>query len=343
MPGLEDKIKTIIAEKGPVSVETFMGMAVTHYYATHDPFGAAGDFTTAPEISQMFGEMIGVWAADQWQKMEVPNKFLLIEAGPGRGTLMADLLRATKNVRGFHDAAQIVMTETSPALREKQKTALGAFRVRWAESIQDKSIQDCGCPVIFIANEFLDALPVRQFAFKGGAWHERMVGVDEKDALVFVPGDACMNGPGREGDIREVSPARENFVTQLCRIIKRNGGAALLIDYGYEGPGSGDTLQAVRKHKYTGVFEDVGTADLTAHVDFGVLRATVKQSGLDVGLEDQGAFLQRMGIGLRAEKLRVSATPQQRLDMDAALKRLTSSQEMGRLFKVMEIKSGGAD
>jgi len=346
---VEDFIKKEIHHHGPMSVARFMELAVSHYYANRNPFGAEGDFTTAPEISQMFGEMLMAWVTVYWHQMGSPAPFALVECGPGRGTLMADGLRVTAGVFGagnslqtpkpsFHKAMQIHLIETSKALRVKQQEALEGFEVQWHDSID--TLPD-GMPIILLANEFLDALPVRQYQFSKGRWHERMIGLDDKGALQFGLGPpAAVALSGKEGDIAEFSPARRQFVEKVCVRLREQGGIALFIDYGYE-KGHGDTLQAVKNHKYVGALEDVGEADLTAHVDFAALRDI---PGVSIhGPVRQGEFLLMGGIANRADFLKKDATPQQAGMIDAALKRLTGPHEMGELFKVMAFSDGKVD
>lgn len=317
----ETRLKDIIIQNGPMDVGTFMTLAIGHYYASRDPFGVKGDFTTAPEISQMFGEMIGAFLADAWLKMGSPAPVLLAEAGPGRGTLMADILRATKNVPGFHAAVQIHLIEMSPVLMARQKDTLKEYNVQWWESL-DSLPGDF--PVLFVANEFLDALPIRQFQFQDGAWFERLIGV-ESERFVFGLAPALYPLPGGErGDVFEIAPMREDFVKQLAERIKAQSGVALLIDYGHDRHGPGDTLQAVKDHQYVDVLAHVGEADLTSHVDFESLAAAAKNVAV-YGPTGQGDFLRAMGIELRAA----------RLGQSAELERLTV--QMGQLFRVMAL------
>jgi NADH dehydrogenase [ubiquinone] 1 alpha subcomplex assembly factor 7 len=327
-----------------MDVGAFMALALGHprhgYYITRDPFGGGGDFVTAPEISQMFGELAGAWAADMWAQMGRPGSFVLLECGPGRGTLMADALRATKKVAGFHDAARIVLLETSPALRAVQARALAGFAVDWAADIDDPAIP-AGVPVIAIANEFLDALPVRQFVKRGALWHERVVGIAD-DALAFglsppVEPPIKTDGDAPDG-IYEIAPARNEFVRALARRLRAHGGAALLVDYGYERSAPGDTLQAVRAHGYVPVLDDPGMADITAHVDFQAIAAAARGEGAIVhGPAAQGDFLRALGIGIRAEMLKGRGDP---AAIEAAVRRLTDAAEMGTLFKVMALCAG---
>jgi NADH dehydrogenase [ubiquinone] 1 alpha subcomplex assembly factor 7 len=321
MNPFETRLKEMIVEGGPMDVGTFMTLAIGHYYSTRDPFGVKGDFTTAPEISQMFGEMIGAFLADAWIKMGSPSPVLLAEAGPGRGTLMADIMRATKNVPGFHAVAQIHLIEMSPVLMARQKDTLKDYNVQWWESLASLPGD---CPVLFVANEFLDALPVRQFQFQDGAWFERLIGVDG-DRFVFglAPSPYPLLG-GETGDVFEIAPLREDFVKQLAERIKAQSGVALLIDYGHDRHGPGDTLQAIKDHQYVDVLSHIGEADLTAHVDFESLAAAAKNVAV-FGPVGQGDFLKALGIELRAA----------RLGQSAELERLTV--QMGQLFRVMAL------
>jgi NADH dehydrogenase [ubiquinone] 1 alpha subcomplex assembly factor 7 len=367
MTPLEKIIRDRIARDGPMDVAAFMELAVTHYYATRDPLGTKGDFTTAPEISQMFGELIGLWAADVWLKLGNPAAFQLIECGPGRGTLMADVLRAAKKMPGFVEAAQIVLIENSPVLIEKQKQLLKDYKILWADSLGHPQINSSGVPVILLANEFLDALPVQQFEYSEGQWRKRVV-VVEHGHLGFVPSSPSpLRGEGRgeggvnlhgnnplcpphptlspegrgllEGGIFEVSPVRENFVRQTALLVKARRGAALFIDYGYEGPAEGDTLQAIKDHKFVGALEYPGESDLTAHVDFGALKTVAREEGVKTGGPvGQGDFLFHLGVNERANVLLgASKNAEQRNVVASSLARLTAPEQMGRLFKVMAL------
>lgn len=341
---LKAEIITMIRENGPMDTGAFMGLALSHpkygYYMTRDPFGQDGDFTTAPEISQMFGELLGAWAADCWLKLGQPERFYFLECGPGRGTLMADALRAVKAVPGFLSAAQIRLIEISPVLKQKQRETLSGYGASWTSSIDE--IED-DAPVIMIANEFLDALPVRQFRFHDNAWQERVIGLSPDDELQFgfVPAPGIELPQTEEGTIIEYSPARESFVRSIAQRITAQKGAALFIDYGTEKQGIGDTLQAVKDHKYVDVLESPGEADMTSHVDFVRLKRITEQEKVTVyGPVPQGGFLYALGIKERAQILQQRASAKQRMDIENALKRLTDKDEMGTLFKVMVISSG---
>ena len=353
MTALEEHLRVLIRENGPLDVGTFMALAVNHYYATRDPFGTAGDFTTAPEISQMFGEMLGAWAADTWMRLGRPAPFALIECGPGRGTLIADALRVTRKVPGFHAALQVHLIETSPALKEKQNALLREYNPRWHDALDVPIIRSSDHPIILLANEFLDALPVRQIQFSKGHWHERMIGLEGEDFIFGLSPSPCSlrslslspacggegsreRGRENEHDIFEFSPARTSFIESVCSLLKKNTGAALFIDYGHDVSACGDTLQAVKHHKFVPVFLEIGEADLTSHVDFGALVNVAKKCGVAVsGPLGQGAFLENLGTRERAAMLSNSATPEQKQDVASALERLTAPAQMGTLFRVM--------
>ena len=322
-------LKMQIAAHGPMDVGQFMAQALGHpkngYYMKKDPFGADGDFTTAPEISQMFGEVIGAWAADVWAQLGRPAKFILLECGPGRGTLMADMMRATQSVEGFHQACQIRLLEMSPVLKEAQAKALKDYKPRWHTSLDNLSID---CPVIAIANEFLDALPIRQMENTSHGWIERLISYSAEKGFHFT---------GGTGEIFESAPAREEFVHLLCGRIKAHSGAALFIDYGHVKSAPGDTLQAVYRHEFVSVFENIGDADITSHVDF---EAVARHAGIDVyGPVEQGAFLKAIGIEKRAQYL--EGRPKAKKDeIEKALHRLTHSDQMGSLFKAICFSHG---
>jgi SAM-dependent MidA family methyltransferase len=310
-----------------------MGLALGHsdhgYYRTRDPLGRGGDFTTAPEISQMFGEMIGAWCMMAWQAMGRPD-FTLVEFGPGRGTLMADLLRvAGKVMPDFTKAARLHLVETSPALRSRQAECLSVYEPVWHESIEDVPQG----PSLFVMNEFFDALPIRQFVTTDAGLAELCVGIDpESDRLAFVMERAIKYPlPDGRGLILETCPAALAIVRELSARIARHGGAALIVDYGYDTPGGGGTFQAVKAHAYADPLADPGEADLTAHVDFGALAEAARQAGVTVqGPVGQGEFLLSLGIAERAAKLGTE-------EALGALHRLTAPEQMGTLFKVLAL------
>jgi NADH dehydrogenase [ubiquinone] 1 alpha subcomplex assembly factor 7 len=340
-----ESIKRRIAERGPVPVAEFMRLGLSEpgigYYATRDPLGAAGDFVTAPEISQLFGEMLGLWCVDVWEKMGRPEPFLLAEAGPGRGTLMADALRAARIRPEFVRAARLHLVEISAPLRKIQADRLAAFNPTWHDGIAD--LPDG--PLILLANEFLDALPAHQFEMTGEGWRERAVTVDA-DALAWTllpPGAAHTllrpeHKRAKPGDIAEVSPACRAVVEALGRRLADGQGAALFIDYGPGRSGLGDSLQAVRGHRAADPLAACGSADLTVHVDFAACADHARKAGAHAfGPVEQGAFLRVLGIELRASMLAEKANVEDRATIAAALHRLIAPSQMGSLFKALTI------
>ena len=330
-----------IALEGPMTVADFMAEALWHpthgYYAVRDPLGAAGDFVTAPEISQMFGELIGAWCAVLWQAMGRPDPVQLVELGPGRGTLMADVLRATARVPGFHDSLSIHLVEGGEALRERQRAVLPPT-VTWHDGFE--SVPDG--PMLLIANEFFDALPIRQFVREEVGWRERLVGTRD-GKLCFVLSPSQVEAPfGREapvGGIVEVCPSGIALAHAIGARVAAEGGAALIVDYGPARSAPGDSFQAVRDHRYHDVLEAPGTADLTAHVDFEMLaRAAAEAGARCFGPVPQGAFLERLGIGARAQALATGASPAQAEGIAAAYHRLVDADAMGTLFKALAIQ-----
>jgi len=343
MTPLEQEIRKIIETEGPITVSDYMRLCLTHprhgYYVTRDPFGVRGDFVTAPEVSQMFGELIGAWAAAVWRQMGSPERVNLIELGPGRGTLMADALRAAKALPDFHSAISIHLVEISPVLRALQEKALADADATIARHHNIEEIPDG--PAIAIANEFVDALPISQFIKDRDGWHVRMVGIaDNKLAFVATPdpilGHVAETGDTPAGTILERRDDRP--ISLLSRRIARHGGAALVIDYGHAETAFGDTLQAVSGHKFANPLEHPGEADLTAQVDFAAVAGWAQRQGAATqGPVPQGEFLRRLGIAQRAARLKNNATPQQAADIDSAVHRLTAPEQMGELFKVLAI------
>jgi SAM-dependent MidA family methyltransferase len=335
-----------IATDGPISIAEYMADALMHlehgYYATRDPFGVAGDFTTAPEISQMFGELLGLCLAQVWIDQSRPRAFTLAELGPGRGTLMADVLRATRSVPGFHDALTLVLLEASPVLRAAQARTVAPAEPRWIDEID--ALPDA--PLFLVANEFFDALPIRQFVRSGAGWRERRIG-SEDGRLVFglaaerpQPALAHRRADTTEGDIVEVCPALPAIVETVGARIEAHGGAALIVDYG-NWRSLGDTFQALQGHAATDPLAAPGQADLTAHVDFeAIARATPSAV---TAMTPQGVFLDRLGIGARAQALGHTASPEARDALIAAHRRLTHPEEMGQLFKAIALYPSHAE
>ncbi|MFZ3580940.1 class I SAM-dependent methyltransferase [Loktanella sp. DJP18] len=310
------------------------------YYTTRDPLGRGGDFITAPEVSQMFGELIGLCLAQSWVDQGAPDAFALAEAGPGRGTLMADILRATKGVPGFHAAARAHLIEASPTLRAAQATRVP--EAVWLDRTDD--LPDL--PLYLVANEFCDALPVRQFRRDGAGWREVVVGLQDATLSFGLTEAAPLAALShrlddtRDGDVVELCPALAPFAATLGDRIARHGGAALIIDYG-DWTSLGDTFQAVRDHAATDPLADPGAADLTAHVDFAAIAAACAPAR-HTRLTPQGVFLERLGIAQRAQALAAGLTGQALEAHITAHRRLTHPAEMGDLFKVIGIYPDGA-
>ncbi len=344
---LEEKIKARIRVAGPLTVEEYMAVALGDpdhgYYRTARAIGREGDFITAPEICQIFGELIGLWAVMVWQGMGCPQPFALVELGPGRGTLMADALRAARVVPAFRAAAEVHLVEISAPLRAAQGVALRDATPRWHDRLQDVP----GLPAIIIANEFFDALPIRQLVFTGGVWRERRVGLDGEGVCFIAAEQAAdagslgLDGTALEGSIHESQPAARPIIAELARRASTLPLAALIIDYGHTG-GFGDTLQALRSHSFADPLRDPGRVDLTAHVDFAALAREARRHGLTASQPlPQGVFLARLGIAERWQRLRQNATPEQLELLSSGVRRLTSSGEMGELFKALAVTSAG--
>lgn len=334
---LDAALKRRIAEDGPIPLETFMAEAVDAYYARGAAFGREGDFVTAPEVCQVFGEIIGLWAAVVWQSMGCPAPVRLVELGPGRGVLMADALRAAAKVPPFLAAIDLHLVERSPVLRQAQKAALGERPCRWHGDLSQ--IPDG--PAIVIANEFFDALPIRQVERTPDGWRRRDVGLDDAGAFVFVAGPQMPPPDFADapvGTIVEDSPACAAVAEALGRRLATQGGVALVFDYGYETSAPGDTLQAVARHTFAPPLERPGEVDLTAHVDFARLRTAAEAAGARVlGPVGQGRFLTLLGAEQRARALTKVATPEQAVRISSGVHRLIHPAEMGTLFKTTTI------
>jgi NADH dehydrogenase [ubiquinone] 1 alpha subcomplex assembly factor 7 len=354
MTPLKREILDLVRQEGPISIARYMGLCLSHplhgYYMTRDPFGATGDFITAPETSQMFGELIGLWAGEVWRMMGAPT-VSLIELGPGRGTLMADALRAARAVPGFADAMSVHLVEMSPVLRERQRVALTASD--WAKPTWHSDVtQALACangtapdvPCILIANEFLDALPLRQFVHQSGKWHERLVGLDADGADLAFGLNAeparGISGAAPEGTVLEHPAEALALVTSISRHVAAHGGAALFIDYGSIAGGFGDTLQAMRKHEFSAVLDAPGEDDLTVHVDFARMSDAALNAGAAThGPVEQGAFLAALGLAERAIALSRKAGVEQAEALASAVTRLAGPgpDGMGELFKVLAV------
>lgn len=339
MTALEGIIRDQITRFGPISVADYMTFCLLHpthgYYTTRDPMGAKGDFTTAPEISQMFGEMLGLALVQCWQDQGRPASFVLAELGPGRGTLMADVMRVGARVAGFKTAAEIWLVEASPALQAVQCRTLAGSQVNWAARITDLPER----PLFLLANEFFDALPVRQFVRAKGGWQEQMIAL-QGGKLAFglaapMPVEALEDQAtgARIGRIVESNAAAQGIAQEVARRIARFGGVALIVDYGSWGS-DGDTLQALRQHQKQSPLAHPGEADLTAHVDFAALARAAKGVAVS-GLTPQGVLLERLGITARAQALAASLGGAALENHVAAHHRLTHPDEMGSLFQAL--------
>lgn len=333
---LAERLARTIAAGGPMTLAQYMAQVNPHYYATRDPLGTAGDFTTAPEISQMFGELIGLALADVWMRSGGSSQACYVELGPGRGTLAADALRAMEKVE-LHPPVHLV--ETSPVLRGRQQALLPHARFH-----DDIDSLPADRPLLVVGNEFFDALPIQQSIRTAEGWREVMVGLGEDRPFAPMAGalpvdarvpEALRAAP--EGSIHESAPAGAAIMMGLARRLLRQGGIALFIDYGYEGPALGDTLQAVRGHRFADPFADAGDNDLTAHVDFTLIGNAARQEGLKVcGPVGQGEFLARLGIDARARML-ARSVPDKAEEIEAARRRLVDADQMGTLFKVIAV------
>lgn len=345
---LEAEIRRRIKAGGPMPVSEYMALCLGHpqygYYTTRDPLGARGDFITAPEISQMFGELIGLWMAATWMKMGSPQNVRLIELGPGRGTLMKDALRALNVMPGFRDAVVVHLIEINPVLRVQQERTLQgpSTPVFWHNSLDEVPEG----PGIVIANEFFDALPVCQAVKTARGWHERCVAIDGDGKLTFTQAtdpipkfETILPARVRDAPLDSIFEWRdERAAMGLGRRIAKNGGAALVIDYGHAESDVGDTLQAVGRHAFADPLMTPGEIDLTAHVDFQALKRAVEAMGpAGYGPIDQSLLLRRLGIETRAAKLRERALPTAAAQIAAAMARLTGygRSEMGGLFKAV--------
>jgi SAM-dependent MidA family methyltransferase len=330
---LRDRLAAEIAHTGPLTVAQYM-TACLHdpqhgYYATRPALGEDGDFVTAPLVSQMFGELIGVWAASAWRLMGEPATVRVVEMGPGDGTLMSDLLRAARALPAFLEAADVWLVETSAPLEALQAERLGE-RVRWARSLDEVP---GGAPLILVANELLDCLPARQFVRMATGWTEQVVAAAPDGGLQFARVPAPVQLPdAREGVVLERSAAQEALGAALGQRLTQDGGAALLIDYGRDRPGFGDTLQALRRHEKVDPLACPGEADLTVHADFPAVMVAAERAGAASAILTQAQFLARMGIGERAEAL-VRARPDKAALIGRQLNRLVGGDQMGELFK----------
>ena len=350
MTPLEARLRRIVRHTGPISFAHYMALALADrehgYYGgarARDPLGRGGDFVTAPETGQMFGELIGAWCADLWRRIGAPDPVMLVELGPGRGALMADLLRAAGKAPGFRAAIRLHLVEIGPAMRKAQKAALGAADPVW----HDTPATVPRGPMLLVANEFFDALPVHRFVGAERGWRECMVGLDGDDRLALrrAPGptpavralDALGRAP-RPGAVAEVSLAALALAGEIARRVADGPGAALIVDYG---GGSGNSVRAVRRHRAWAPLAAPGAADISAGVDFAALARAAREAGAEVyGPREQGAFLRALGLGVRAARLK-RAAPEAAASIDAAAARLTAPEGMGTLFRALALGAPG--
>lgn len=351
MGALAARIARRIRRDGPLSIAAFMAMALHDpeggYYARRNPLGGAGDFTTAPEISQIFGELLGLWCADFWRQAGRPDRVTLVELGPGSGALMHDFLRAASTVPDFRGALDLYLVETSPLLREAQRRRLADADPHFLAGLD--ALPDG--PLLLVANEFLDALPIRQLVRGTTGWFERLVTLDAADRPIFAAGPedpalALLVPPSlREapcGSVVEICPAAAAIAAALGERLARWPGAALFVDYGYCPSAPGATLAAVHRHRPVGLFDAVGSADLSAHVDFAAFAATARAVGAAVhGPISQGRFLAALGAEARLARLSAKADAAQRRLLESGLRRLLDPAQMGNLFKALALTSPG--
>lgn len=341
MSPLEQLLLDVIASEGPLRLDRYMGLCLGHprhgYYITRDPLGEKGDFITAPEVSQVFGELVGIWCVAAWSQMGQPEEFALVELGPGRGTLMADMLRTVRKAApGFAAAARVHLVETSPVLRARQAEAVGPGTT-WHDRLED--VPDG--PMILVANEFFDAIPIRQFERREGVWRERVVGL-EQGRLAIGLGGIVPGTMGKDGDVLEFAPAREEIARHIGARLAAHQGAALVIDYGHLHTAPGDTLQAMRGHRFVPVTQAPGEADLTSHVDFEKLaRAATEGGGTAHRGLTQRDFLLAMGLEPRIAQLAGKSDDATRAILHRQMARLADEAEMGNLFKVLAVTSPG--
>ena len=346
---LATRLHARIARDGPLTVEEFMQAClsdeVAGVYASRQPIGGKGDFITSPEISQIFGELVGLWAVAVWQSMGEPSRVTVAEFGPGRGTLMADASRAWRGVPKFLDSVSVALIETSPVMVETQRKTLkdAGVPLRWYAALD--AVPEG--PLVMLANEFIDALPIRQFIRRGEAWRERLIASDGRGGFTFIDGEAEDEGRHLpqavpEDAILERRPLAHTLMRELGRRANRAPLAALMVDYGHVESGFGDTLQAVRGHRFADVLANPGAADLSSHVDFADLKREAVAAGLMThGPMPQGEFLLKLGLAGRRERLLQRATPTQAEAIASGAARLVDPRQMGVLFKALALTSAG--
>lgn len=350
---LEDRLIALIRARGPITVADYMADALFHpqdgYYTARSPIGAGADFITAPEVSQIFGELVGLWLVQSWTDMGSPPAFNLVELGPGRGVLMQDVLRAARLRPAFLDAAHVFLVETGGRLRLEQRRRLKdcGVKIDWADRFADIA----PAPTLLVANEFFDCLPIRQFARGAVGWRERLVGLTADGAglaftLSTIPPDPALDLPSKddvaEGAVFELTEAAETAAEEIASALVERGGRALIIDYGHLHDGFGETLQAVRRHATWPVLSSPGAADITAHVNFERLTRAAFNAGASAhGPVPQGVFLERLGLPFRLERLSHGKSPDDVMKLHQGALRLTSPNQMGELFKAFCISAPG--
>ena len=351
MTALKDRIAALIRATGPISVADYMRICLFDpadgYYTRRDPFGADGDFVTAPEISQMFGELVASWLVAAWDAVGRPPKPVFAEIGPGRGTMMRDMLRTFERlVPGLLAEADIVLVEASPRLARIQREALAKSpgNPAWAATVHELPER----PLFTVGNELFDAIPARQFVLAGSVWRERMVALSEEGELVFAHGTPVSawrapvhRGSLPDGTVFEAAPAREAMLQLVAARLAAHGGAGLFFDYGSLEGGVGDTLQAIKAHEPVGVFDFPGESDLTSHVDFAALASVARAQGLQAAMTAQHEFLSALGIVERAGRLAAGRDAATADRIAAERDRLIGETEMGTLFKVLAVAPPG--
>jgi SAM-dependent MidA family methyltransferase len=339
---LQERLVRLITDEGPLNMAQYMMLCLHDprhgYYATRPSLGAEGDFVTAPEVSQMFGEMVGLWLMESWNRLGRPVPFRLVEIGPGSGALMSDILRTGRALPGFLEAADLWLVEASAPLRALQAERLAEHHPQFADRLEDVPP---GAPVLLAANEYLDCLPARQFVHRGGEWFEQRVGLDPDGALALglspLPSGLTPPADAPDGAVWELSVAQSTAGNVIGERIASEGGVALLIDYGRDTPDFGDTLQALKRHRKQHPLAEPGQADLTVHVDFPAVAAGAKEGGAAASsIVSQSDFLRGMGIETRAQRL-MQNSPDSAPLIQRQLQRLINPSEMGLLFKVLAI------
>jgi NADH dehydrogenase [ubiquinone] 1 alpha subcomplex assembly factor 7 len=348
MTPCEAYLRTVLQTEKWLSIAGFMKIALHDpkygYYSQQQAIGAQNDFITAPEVSQLFGESLGLWILNSWEKLGSPSPFVLLELGPGRGTLLADLLRLTSQRADFLQEMRLYLVDVNPHLKAQQESKLSSYNPRWFDSLSSALKASQNLPIFVIANEFLDVFPIHQYMLTPEGWRERGVQIGASEDLEFFLRESPLDidylvlpDNAREGDIFETCPPAIEIISHVSDYITHHQGGALFIDYGYK-EGRGDTLQALYQHQYVSPLEHLGKADLTAHVHFGTLLACLNHfPSLDKNFSSQGDFLKQCGIEIWAQKLMQKASSQQREAMVQGLHRLMSPGQMGALFKVLEI------